>query len=184
LAVSSWCNIVDSQQGSKASGIQPEEGREDSSGQKPKSTIEHHSPYFSSSPHWHVLSEELQSLLATDVRESFVQSSQLLQCQEKMKDDDIGVSLSLESALDLQTVATTAGHCHANTSISTPSHSRCHPQVCRIPLALIFLLHQAHQQHFESLGFSTAFSTTNRKNVIASGMAPNYRSIVMSQSKQ
>ena len=64
---------VDSQQGSKASGIQEE--REDGSGQKPKSTIEDHSPYFSSSPH--MLSDEPQFLHATDVHEPFAQGRQL-----------------------------------------------------------------------------------------------------------
>ena len=68
-------DVVDSQQYSKASGIQEEREREDSPGQKPKSTIEDHSPYLSSSPH--VLSEEPQFLLATDVHEPFAQGSQL-----------------------------------------------------------------------------------------------------------
>jgi PERQ amino acid-rich with GYF domain-containing protein len=66
-------DVVDSQQGSKASRIQEE--REDSSGQKPKSTIEDHSPYLSSPPH--VLSEEPQFLLATDVHEPFAHGSEL-----------------------------------------------------------------------------------------------------------
>ena len=66
-------DVVDSQQGSKASGIQEE--REDSSGQKPKTTIEDHSPYLSSSPH--ILSDEPQFLHATDVHEPFAQSRQL-----------------------------------------------------------------------------------------------------------
>ena len=65
-------DAVDSQQCSKASGIQEE--REDSSSQNPKSTIEDHSPYLSSSPH--VLPEEPQYLLATDVHEPFAQGSQ------------------------------------------------------------------------------------------------------------
>lgn len=66
-------DVVDSQQCSKASGIQEE--REDSSGQKPKSTIETQSPYLSSSPH--VLSEEPQFLLGAEVHEPFAQGSQL-----------------------------------------------------------------------------------------------------------
>jgi PERQ amino acid-rich with GYF domain-containing protein len=66
-------DVVDSLQGPKASGIQEE--REDSSGQKPKSTIEDHSPYLSSSPH--MLSDEPQFLLATDVHEPFAQGRQL-----------------------------------------------------------------------------------------------------------
>ena len=66
-------DIVDSQLGSKASGIQEE--REDSSGQK--ATIEDHSPYLSSSPH--ILSDEPQFLHATDVHESFAQGRQLPQ---------------------------------------------------------------------------------------------------------
>lgn len=65
--------VVDSQQGSKASGIQEE--REDSSCQKPKSTIEDHSPYLSSSPH--ILSDEPQFLHAVDVHEPFAQGRQL-----------------------------------------------------------------------------------------------------------
>jgi PERQ amino acid-rich with GYF domain-containing protein len=63
-------DVVDSQQGPKASGLQEE--REDSSGQKP---IEDHSPYLSSSPH--MPSEEPQFLLATDVHEPFAQGRQL-----------------------------------------------------------------------------------------------------------
>ena len=64
-------DVVDSHQGPKASGIQEE--REDSSGQKP----EDHSPYLSSPPH--VLSEEPQFLLPTNVHEPFAQGRQLPQ---------------------------------------------------------------------------------------------------------
>ena len=68
-------DVFDSQQASKASGIQEEmEG----SGQKLEldAAIEDQSPYLSSSPR--VLSDEPhQSLLATDVHEPFTQGSQL-----------------------------------------------------------------------------------------------------------
>jgi PERQ amino acid-rich with GYF domain-containing protein len=66
-------DVVDIQQGSKASGIQEE--REHISGQKPKSTIEDHSSYLSSSPH--MLSDEPQFLHATDVHEPFAQGRQI-----------------------------------------------------------------------------------------------------------
>lgn len=66
-------DVVDSQQGSKASGIQEE--RDDSSGQMAKTTNEDHSPYLPSSPH--ILSDEPQFLHATDVHEPFAQVGQL-----------------------------------------------------------------------------------------------------------